>query len=110
MFVSGPGLAKPVLIADWSDNGFFLSALVNAPRTQDSLAHRPRLRLSLFWQTTGKPVPTDPHKGNQFGWFYPAHGARRAVVLLLVDGSYFPRRAPVRDLAILAKHGVPTRL
>ena len=111
MFVSGPGLAQPVLFRNWSENGLFLSALVNAPRSHASLKHRPRFRLSLFWQRTASPVPTDPRKGNQFGWFYPAHGSRAAVVLLYADlTDRAPEVAPARDLAILARHGVPTRL
>ncbi len=110
IMVSGPRLARPALIDDWNETFAFIVAVAQSSRTKASLAHRPRYLLSLFWQGTDEPVPTDPKEGNQFGWFYPAHGTRRAVVDLFVSGSRYPRRAPPRVLAILANHGVPTRL
>jgi hypothetical protein len=53
ILVSGPGLARPVLLANWGENGRLLAALVDARRanaeTVRGLSKRPRLRLGLFW-------------------------------------------------------------
>jgi hypothetical protein len=111
ILVSGPCLSEPVLLERWSENGAFLSSLVVAPRVTRARAvrQRPRLDLALFWGVPAKPPPTRPRDANQHGWFYPAHGRRAALVDVMVDGIRVPRRVPADVLAILAKHGVPTR-
>lgn len=116
ILVSGPGLAQPVLLPKWEENGALLSALVNArvapPKVVRRLAGRPRLRLSLFWDGSslrGRP-PTRPSQANQSGWFYPSWRSQPPVVDLLVNGVRVPRIAPARVLRILAGRGVPPRL
>lgn len=112
VLVTGPGLARPVLLANWSENGALLSDLVNAPfvprSTVRDLRHRLRLRLSEFWGWSGKPAPTRPSEANQYGWFYPAERGQRAVFALMVNGTPKPRLAPSSTLRILAHHGIPT--
>jgi len=114
ILVSGPGLARPVLLADWAENGTLLAALVKAPRargeTARRLSKRPRLRLGLFWGWPVEPRPTQPSQANQKGWFYPIWRSQPAVIDLLVNGVRVPRIAPIRVLRIFAGHGVPTRL
>jgi hypothetical protein len=111
MFVSGPGLARPVLLANWDENGVLLSSLVNAPFATDrvarGLARRPRFEVSEFWGWGGRPRPVRPAQANQRGWFYPAHGAAPAVFAVMVNGTPRPRLAPRRALRILAHHGIP---
>jgi len=111
ILVSGPCLSEPVLLESWSENGTLLSALVAAPRVKGirAVRHRQRLDLALFWGTPAEQPPTRPSDANQHGWFYPAHGRRAALVDIMVDGVRVLRRAPARALAVLAKHGVPTR-
>jgi hypothetical protein len=110
ILVSGPGLARPVLLQDHWENLRLLVPLVKAPRmNRDGLARRPRFDLALFWGWPERP-PTRPRDANQHGWFYPARGPRPAVVDLRVNGERFPRRAPREVLRIFARYGIPTRL
>jgi hypothetical protein len=109
IMVTGPGLLRPVLLADWNENLEFGVAVAGAPRTRDKLAKRPRFRIAEFWGWIGPP-PTRPGQAGQHGWFYPAHGLRGPVIVLMADGILVPRVAPARVLRILARHGVPTRL
>lgn len=114
ILVSGPSLARPVLLDDWSENLALLTALVDA-RTADGatarrLGERPRLRLALFWGWAGKPRPKRPSQANQSGWFYPRRGSQPPVVDLRVAGVRVPRIAPAPVLRILARRGVPTRV
>lgn len=110
ILVSGPGLTRPVLMADWQENGEFLAALSHeplAPRAR--LRNRPRYDLALFWGWTDAQRPTSPSEANEHGWFYPAHGRLRAVVDLRVGGRRVPRLALPSVLEILKRHGVPIR-
>jgi hypothetical protein len=112
ILISGQGLARPVLLASWEENGKLLAALVNARRANEKtvrrLRERPRLRLGLFWGSSEKR-PTRQNDANQKGWFYPTWRSQPAVIDLLVNGVRVPRIAPVRVLRIFARHGVPTR-
>jgi len=114
ILVSGPGIKRPILLANWGENGALLSALVGVPRAKSDvvrrLAQRPRFDLAEFWGWGGRPRPTRPGQANQHGWFYPAHGWRPPVIALMVDGYDFPRLVPARVLRILARHHVPLRL
>lgn len=107
--VTGPGLLRPVLLADWWENLEFMVAVADAPRAKVNLARRPRFRLAEFWGWAGPP-PTRPGQANQHGWFYPAYRSGRPVIVITANGIIVPRVAPARALRILAGHGVPTRL
>jgi hypothetical protein len=113
ILVSGPGLKRPILLANWSENGALLSALVGAPTPQRSvargLAKRPRFDLAEFWGWGGRPRPTRPSQAKQHGWFYPAHRSQPPVITLMVNGNKSPRTVPTSVLKILARHGVPLR-
>jgi len=114
ILVSGPGIKRPILLANWGENGALLSALVGVPRAESNvlrrLAQRPRFDLAEFWAWGGRPRPTRPGQANQHGWFYPAHGSRPPTIVLMVDGYNFPRLVPARVLRILPRHHVPLRL
>lgn len=114
ILVSGPGLARPVLLANWKENHALLAAVSSARRadrgTVRGLDRRRSLRLGLFWGWPERPRPTRPYQANQEGWFYPASGSQPPVVDLRVGGARVPRIAPVRLLRILARHGVPTEV
>jgi hypothetical protein len=113
ILVSGPGLQQPALLDDWSENAQLLLAIANAPRAKRpalrGLAKRPRYDLAEFWNWNFLPAPTDPSQATQHGLFYPAHGRKPAIFKVVVEGTRVPRLAPARALAILARHGVPTR-
>ena len=113
ILVSGPGLARPAVLGDWSENLRLMSALARAPKAKAAavrgLATRPRFDLAEFWAWSGHPQPTRPRDAGQHGTFYPAHGSRPAVFAVMVDGTRAPRLAPAAALRILARHGVPTR-
>jgi hypothetical protein len=109
IMVTGPGLLRPALLADWYENLDFVVAVAGAPRARGNLTRRPRFRIAEFWGWIGPP-PTRPDQASQHGWFYPAHGSRRPVIVLVAEGILVPRVAPARVLSILAGHGVPTRL
>jgi len=111
ILISGPGLERPILLADWSENLDLLIALIDAPRVDASaarLSSRRRFRLGLFWGWPERPLPTDPRDANQTGWFYPRTESQPAAIDLRVSGTRAPRVAPTRALRILARHGVPT--
>jgi hypothetical protein len=114
ILVSGPGIKHPILLADWSENGALVSALVNAPTAGGSavrhLARRPRFDLAEFWGWSALPRPTRPSQANQHGWLYPARGSKPAVIVLMVNGLRVPRLLPTRVRDILARHHVPLRL
>jgi hypothetical protein len=113
IMVSGHGLAKPVLLADWSENLELLVAVANAPRARGAvrgLSRRPRLNVAEFWNWSHLPRPTRPSQANQHGSFYPAHGSRPAVIVIMVEGTNVARLAPPKVIRIFRKHGVPSRL
>jgi hypothetical protein len=114
ILVSGPGLERPIMFGNWSENGDLLSALVNAPRARGSvvvnLAQRPRFDLAEFWGWGSMPRPTRPSQANHHGWFYPAHRSKQPVIVVMVNGSRFPRLVPAAARKILARHHVPSRL
>jgi hypothetical protein len=114
ILVSGPGISHPILLGNWDENLALLGALVDARIAKGSavrhLARRPRFDLAEFWGWSGLPRPTRPSQANQHGWLYPAHGAKPAVIVLMVDGARVPRLLPTRVREIFARHGVPLRL
>jgi hypothetical protein len=114
IMVTGHGLARPVLLANWSENLRLLVAVANAPRAKGAavrgLSRRPRFDLAEFWNWSYLPRPTRPSEANQHGMFYPAHGGRPPVIVITVDGTNVPRLLPAAVLQIFRRHGVPTRL
>ena len=114
ILVSGPGLKRPILLGNWSENGALLSALVTAPKAKRSvvlgLARRPRFDLAEFWGWGGRPRPTRPSQANQHGWFYPKHHAKPPVIVVTVNGEKVPRLVPTTVLEILGRHHVPLSL
>jgi hypothetical protein len=114
ILVSGPGLQQPVLLDDWSENLDLLGAIVQGPRAKRTalrgLARRPRYDLAEFWNWSYLPAPTDPREASQHAWFYPAHGRKPAIFKGMFDGTKAPRLGSPAALAILASHGIPTRL
>jgi hypothetical protein len=114
ILVSGPGIKHPILLGNWDENLALLGALVNAPTAKVSavrhLARRPRFDLAEFWGWSGLPRPTRPGQANQHGWLYPAHGAKPAVIVLMVNGTRVPRLLPARVREIFARHHIPLRL
>jgi hypothetical protein len=114
ILVSGPGLERPILLGNWSENLSLLSALANAPRANRgvalTLARRPRFDLAEFWGWGSMPPPTRPSQASQHGWFYPAHRSKAPVIVAMVNGFRFPRLVPSPVLKILARHHVPLRL
>jgi hypothetical protein len=114
ILVSGPGIEHPILLGNWGENLALLSALVNAPTAKGNavrkLAKRPHFDLAEFWGWSALPRPTRPSQANQHGWLYPAHGAKPAVIVLMVNGTRVPRLLPIRVREILGRHHVPLRL
>jgi hypothetical protein len=112
IIVSGPGLARPVLLKNWKENFELFQAAAVAPSASGAviraLTHRSRLDLAHFWGWSGVPPPTSRRQANQHGQFYPAHGSQPAVIV--ITGNSGPQRATARLLEILAGHGIPTRL
>jgi hypothetical protein len=113
ILVSGAGLQQPVLLGDWNENAQLLLAIANGRRAKRAalrgLAARPRFDLAEFWNWNVLPAPTDPSGATQHGLFYPARGRKPALFKVMVEGTRVPRIASARALAILARHGIPTR-
>jgi hypothetical protein len=114
IYVRGPGLDRPVLLADWDENLDLFTAIVSSPvagkTATRGLARRPRLELAYFWAWGSRPRPTSGALANQHGSFWAATGTSRALIQLAPDSS-FPelRIASAKVLRILARHGIPVR-
>jgi hypothetical protein len=114
IMVSGPRLAKPVLLSDWDENLALLLATDASPRVKKSdlsgLSERPRLDLALFWGwSLDSPPPTKKSVASAHGSFWPAYKGHPAVVRMKTNGEDFPHVASAKVLRIFARHGVPTR-
>jgi hypothetical protein len=112
ILVTGPSLQRPVVLGKWSENLALLTDLIPTRRPAPGWrsTNRPRYKLALFWGVPARPVPSDPNKASQVGWFYPSVSGRRAVVVLLVSGRDGPRVASRDALRILGRNGIPTRV
>jgi len=114
ILVSGPTLAHPILLGNWSENLRLLVAVGDSPRARGTaishLSARPRLDLAEFWAWGTRPPPTNPARASQHGSYYPARGARPAVIVLMVSGVDVPRRLSSRVRSIFLRHGVPLRV
>jgi hypothetical protein len=114
IMVSGPRLAKPVLLSNWNENLLLLLATDASPRAKPvdlrSLSARPRLDLALFWGwSLDSPPPTKTSDASAHGSFYPTYKGHLAVIRMKTNGEDYAHVASAKVLRILAKHGVPTR-
>ena len=109
IMVTGPGISKPILLADWNENLAIETALLLAPKVErpHRLSPRSRLTLSLYWGW-GKARPRSPSQANQRGWLYPATDDRPPLIALSVNGRSPLRVVTGRLLRILQRHAVPT--
>jgi hypothetical protein len=120
--VTGPGLAKPVLLSNWHRNLDIMLAIENSPAIRPSaVAHllrsRPRLAFTLYWNWTGLGKPTGKEKAQecltssngcpQRGWFYPAYHGRPAVADFVYNYLFVPRLASAKLLSLLRQSGIP---
>ena len=115
IMVTGPRLAKPVLLSNWPENLALLTAMEASPRAKASeargLGTRPRLDLALFWGwSLDSPPPTKASDASAHGSFYPTYRGRPALVRMKTNGVDSVRVASPKVLSIFAKHGIPTRM
>ncbi len=115
VLVYGPPLAAPVLLTDWTENGWVISGNEQDPSTSSQLEGRPYLEVAWFWGPqwddyvgAGKPLQDlRPDQANGRGRFYPALGDAPAIV----EGVGYPLRLVTPDgLEVLRRHGVPVRV
>jgi hypothetical protein len=118
LMVTGAQVVKPVMLSDWDEILTLAGLLSSGPAApSDPLGGRPSLQLAMFWNAgiwepyarKGRLESLRPEQANQFGRFYPAVAGRPALVDLPWAGTW-PKRVGPDALAILARHGVPTRL
>jgi hypothetical protein len=105
-------------VSDWDEIAALTGLLASGPAApSDPLGGRPGLQLAMFWDAgiwepyvrEGRLGSLRPEQANQFGRFYPAVAGQAALVDLPWAGTW-PKRVSPEALAILARHGVPTRL
>lgn len=118
---SGPLLRTRVVLGDWDEN----HKLLNAASTpilagSQALRDRPKILVSMFWGPEWEYLRRHPEslatldtsRATQRGFFYPAH--RKRAALLVLDSAFGSAgRTGVMTadgLAILKRHGVPTRV
>lgn len=100
--LSGGPLRHPVTLKNWPQI-FTMVESVNSngtPIAARRLAGRPRIRMAMHWLSADDPA--------QIGYFYPAWKGRAAAMNLPWAG-HWPKIVPPQALAILARHGIPTR-
>ncbi len=120
ILVYGPPLAQLVVLDDWQENlTLMVAATEDVGLSVDKLRGRPYFRLAFFWGPewaayvdAGQPVSAlRPEQGNQAGRFYPA--VADAGPVLTFDSIPGPgpltRRLEPAGVAVLARHGIPTR-
>jgi len=117
LLVYGVGLREPRAIADQLENMTLLQSLGPAsplpPGPAPPAERRAPLNLALFWgrewrataQSAERLRALRPDQATQRGWYYPAHGAAPALISL---GGGF-QAVSENGLAVLRRHGVPTR-
>lgn len=122
IIASGALLSHPIVLDDWRENLDLMGATVEDPTppavSDADLAARPSIDLALFWDATiWEPLVMQhglsglqPQDANQHARFYPAIGANAPLFVGMADGVFGPNRISVRGLAVLARHGVPTRV
>jgi len=122
IIASGILLPRPILLDDWQENLTLMGATVEDDVLVDistaDLAIRPSIDLALFWDATiWEPLvqrqglgSLQPQDANQHARFYPATGSAAPLFVGMADGVFGPHRMGERGLAVLARHGVPTRL
>jgi hypothetical protein len=113
IMVSGPRLAKPILLSNWNENLTLLLATDASRRAKPSeirgLSTRPRLDLALFWGwSLDSPPPTKTSDASAHGSFYPSYQGRVAVIRMKTNGEDYAHVPSAKVLRILSKHGVPT--
>jgi hypothetical protein len=110
IIVSGGQLAKPILLADWSENLRFETAVLLAPKARQpvKLPLRSRLTLSLFWGWGAHP-PSSPSRAKQRGWIYPGTRSRPSLIALRVNGRSQLRVVSGALLRMLTRHAILTR-
>ncbi len=122
IIASGTLLPKPILLDDWQENLILMGATVEDDVLVDistaDLATRPSIDLALFWDAAiWEPLvqqrglgSLQPQDANQHARFYPATGTAAPLFVGMADGVVGPHRIGERGLAVLARHGVPTRV
>ena len=110
IMVSGPRLARPILLSDWEQNHELLLSIANsrpARRTRGVLVGRPKFDIALFWGWPAGETPKSPRDASAHGTFYPSHRGRRPLVRVTVNGTSTLRVASATVLRILREHRVP---
>jgi hypothetical protein len=118
IIVYGSLLPERRVIADWNENQAIMLSLGSRRPGPAWLSVRPEgrpaLELALFWGHQWRIVAQSPERlralrpeeGSQVGTFYPATGSTPA---LLAFGSDV-RIVSDSGLAVMRRHGVPTRV
>lgn len=122
IIASGTPLPQPILLDDWQENLALMGATVEDDALvavgDAELATRPSVDLALFWDAAiWEPLvqqrglgSLQPQDANQHARFYPAIGAAAPLFVGMADGVVGPHGMGQRGLAVLARHGVPTRV
>jgi hypothetical protein len=112
---SGAPLKRQIVVSDWRSIFAVTQATVGARvAARDQLAHRPWLRISMFWgpgwndyvREGGDPKALRPRQADQTGRFFPAYHGRAALIDLPWAGKW-PRHVPRPALTELKCFGVP---
>jgi hypothetical protein len=118
ILVDGGGLSRPIVLADWSENGTLLSAWKLAqPARNPQLRCRPAYRLSFLWGpewndyvASRKPLHAIRPSDTAFhGRFWPAWRGRTALFTPGPGVVLGVKVATAKQLRILRRHGLPGR-
>jgi hypothetical protein len=124
-------LPHPVILSNWTEDGYFAITGEEPTVTPEELEKRPYIQVALFWGPewsqyidAGKPLSAlRPEDANQHGRFYPAFGNAPAVIVLCafpegpvclrqsVTQSFLVRESVTQSfLDMVARHGIPVHI
>jgi hypothetical protein len=119
ILVDRGGLSRPIVLADWSENGTLLTEWLRAhPTSHARIRCRPAYRLSFMWGPewnenvdSGKPFRAiRPRDTDAHGRFWPAWRGHSALLDPGHGVLLGARVATPTQLRILRRHGVPVRV
>jgi hypothetical protein len=120
ILVTGGGLARPAVLADWQENlAIMQSASNQADAKSEDLATRPSYRVAMFWdpgwdhymRARKDPSALRLKEANQFAHYYPPTATHGAVFAFdgIPGADGLTRKLDDQGVAIFSRHGITSQ-